>query len=308
MLRNLFIWLRMIKFSHSVFALPFAIMMLFLAGRDGRPGFPGWGKLGLIVWCMVWARAAAMTFNRIADILFDARNPRTAARALPTGQITRLQAYVFLYLCALLFVAGTYLFWRPIALSSEGPRWFGYGNVWPLIMALPVLLFICLYSYTKRFTWASHFWLGASLMCAPMGAWVAVSPPAGPVIAAPPLILGAAVLFWTAGFDIIYACQDIEIDRRDGLYSIPAQLGLSTALWISRTCHSLAVTFLLILALLTNLGLIYLIAVVTTALLLIVEHLLVRQGRMSRIKIAFGTLNGLVSLLLAAAAICDIML
>jgi 4-hydroxybenzoate polyprenyltransferase len=299
--------LRMIKFSHSVFALPFAIMAFFLAGNAGTPGFPGWDRLALIVWCMVWARSVAMTFNRIADARLDARNPRTADRAIPAGQLSIKQAYLFLYISAFLFAAGTFLFWRPIGLSSTGPRWFGYGNYWPVWLSLPTLLFICLYSYTKRFTWASHFWLGASLMLAPVGTWVAVSPPIGPVISSTALILGFAVLLWTAGFDIIYACQDVTVDRRDGLYSIPAKLGLTTALWISRTCHSLAITFLLLLALKVDLGGIYLTAVLITAVLLVAEHILVWKGKMTHIKIAFGTLNALISLILAAATICDII-
>ena len=116
--------------------------------------------------------------------------------------------------------------------------WLGYGNYWPTILAAPVLVFICMYSYTKRFTWASHFWLGASLMLAPVAAWVAVSPPEGPAVAATPVVLGIAVLLWTAGFDIIYACQDIEVDRKEGLYSLPARLGQPGALWVSRLCHS----------------------------------------------------------------------
>jgi len=307
MFAKLILILRMIKFSHSVFALPFALMAFFLAGNSGTGGFPGWGKLFLIIWCMVWARSAAMTFNRIADVFIDSRNPRTASRALPGGLLTIKQACRFLFICSFLFVGGTYLFWRPIGLGSQTGPWFGYGNFWPLALSLPVLFFICLYSFTKRFTWLSHFWLGASLMLAPVATWIAVSAPDGPFISDKVIILGLAVLLWTAGFDIIYACQDIQVDRRDGLYSLPALLGIPTALWISRTCHSLAITLLLLLALRASLGRIYLTAVIVAAVLLLIEHLLVRNGKMTHIKIAFGTLNGLVSLLLAAATICDIM-
>lgn len=301
MFRTITAILRMIKFSHTVFALPFAIMAMFLAGGGGSGGFAGWDKLFLIVWCMVWARSVAMTFNRIVDAQIDGRNPRTADRAIPIGRISRNQALLFLYVCSFLFALGTYLFYKPIG------RWFGYGNYWPAVFAVPVLFFICLYSYTKRFTWASHFWLGASLMLAPVGAWVAISPPAGPVISIVPVMLGGAVLLWTAGFDIIYAFQDIEVDRRDGLYSIPAWLGPQLALWISRLCHSLAVTLLLLLALTAHLGATYLTAVIVTGLLLIIEHLIVRGGNTKNIKIAFGTINGIISILLAAATICEIM-
>lgn len=288
--------LRMIKFSHSVFALPFAVMAAFLVGRDGEPGFCGWGKLGLIVVCMVAARSVAITYNRIVDARLDARNPRTAGRAIPAGQVTARKAWWFLYGASLVFGMGTFLFW------------VGYGNYWPGALAFPVLLFICFYSLTKRFTWASHFWLGASLMLAPVGVCVAVSPPEGPVFTLPVMVLGGVVLLWTAGFDIIYAFQDIEVDRRDGLYSIPARLGEPLALWISRTCHSLAVTLLLLLAMIVPLGRIYLAAVGLAALLLLAEHILVRGGETRHMKIAFGTINGLVSILLAAATILDIVI
>ncbi|MBN1764152.1 MAG: UbiA family prenyltransferase [Sedimentisphaerales bacterium] len=291
----------MIRFSHSVFALPFAVMAAFLAGDAGRPGFCGWGRLGLIVWCMVWARSVAMTFNRIVDARLDGRNPRTAGRAIPAGKLTMKQATIFLYLCVFLFGVGTYLFWRPVL------GWFGYGNVWPVLLSVPVLMFICLYSFSKRFTWGSHFWLGASLMLAPVGAWIAVSPPGGAVVSMTAFILGGAVLLWTAGFDIIYACQDIAVDRRDGLYSLPANLGEDTALWISRCCHCLVITLLLLLGIRARLGYIYLVAVTVTAVLLIIEHVLIYQAGMKHIRIAFGTINGIISILLAGATIWDVM-
>ena len=301
MLSNIAVILRMIKFSHTVFALPFALMSAFLASNGGRGGFCGWGKLLLIVLCMAFARSAAMTFNRIADARIDASNPRTADRAIPAGKLSVKKALWFLYACSFLFAATTYLFWKPL-----GP-WFGYGNYWPMALAVPTLFFICLYSFTKRFTWASHFWLGASLMLAPIGAWLAISPPAGPAISLQSLTLGAAVLLWTAGFDIIYACQDQQYDRQEGLYSIPANLGMPPALGISRLCHSLAVMLLLTLALTAGLGWAYLSAVLVAAILLVVEHILVRRGRMEHIKIAFGTINGIISITIALAAIYDIM-
>jgi len=250
----------------------------------------------------VFARSVAMTFNRIADARIDARNPRTADRPLPTGRLSTKAAWAFLITCACLFLAATFLFYKPL-----GP-YFGYGNYWPPLFALPTLLFICLYSYTKRFTWASHFWLGASLMLAPLGAWIAISPPTRAFTAPIPWLLATAVLLWTAGFDIIYACQDITVDRREKLYSLPANLGLPTALWISRTCHSLAITLLLLLAHLAHLGPLYLAALAITALLILAQHLLVRRGRMTHINLAFATLNGAISLLLAAATITDILL
>jgi len=293
----------MIRFSHTVFALPFALMAAFLAGADGEPGFCGWGKMFLIVWCMAWGRSVAMTVNRIVDAAIDTRNPRTADRAIPQRQISRKQALGFLYVSALLFGMGTYLFYKPLGAEWVGFRWFGYGNYWPAIFAVPVLLFICFYSVTKRFTWMSHFWLGASLMLAPMASWIAISPPAGPVLSWTPIVLGLAVLFWVAGFDIIYGCQDIEVDRKEGLYSIPARLGKPSSLWLSRLCHSLTITFLLLLNFYVSLGVIYLAAVMITALLLIFEHILVVKGK---VKLAFD-LNGIVGILIAAATIYDIM-
>jgi len=301
MFQNIVIILRMIKFSHTVFALPFAIIAAFLAGPGGEPGFCGWQKLLLIVLCMVFARSTAMTFNRIVDMRFDAANPRTANRAIPAGLLSVKKAWIFLYCCAFLFGATTFLFWKPLG------AWFGFGNFWPALLAPPVLLFICLYSFTKRFTWVSHFWLGAALMFAPVGAYAAISPPDGPLTSLSAWVLGAAVLLWTAGFDIIYACQDIDIDRRDGLHSLPAKLGMAPALWVSRMCHSLVITLLLYLALLAPLGAIYLAAVAVTGGLLLVEHVLVWRGDMNRIKLAFGTINGLISILLALATVLDVL-
>jgi 4-hydroxybenzoate polyprenyltransferase len=303
MLHKIVIILRMIRFSHTVFALPFAVMAAFLAGNSGEPGFCGWGKLFLIVWCMVWARSIAMTVNRIVDVAHDARNPRTAGRALPTGQISRKQALGFLYVSALLFGIGTYLFYQPLGSESVSFRWFGYGNYWPAIFAIPVLAFICFYSVTKRFTWLTHFWLGASLMLAPIAAWIAISPPEGPAITWTPVVLGLAVLFWVTGFDIIYACQDIEVDRKEGLYSLPARLGMPASLWWSRLCHSLTITFLLLLNFYVSLGTIYMSAVIITAALFIIEHVLVVKGK---VKLAFD-LNGMVGIMIAAATIYDIM-
>ncbi len=293
--------LQMIRFSHSVFALPFALLATFLAGRNGEPGFCGWEKLFLIVWCMVWARSAAMTFNRIVDAKLDTKNPRTAERAIPAGKISMRQAWLFWGACASLFILGAYVFWRPILGIG------GFGNVMPIMLVIPVLAFICVYSYTKRFTWMAHFWLGASLMLAPVSAWIAVSPPAGPVISVEVVVLGAAVLLWTAGFDIIYACQDIEVDRRDGLYSVPSRLGVNRALWLSRICHTLTVAAFIALGSFADMGTIYYAALGAVVVLICIEHILVAGGKMAHIKIAFATLNGIISILLCTASILDIL-
>lgn len=295
MLHRTAILLKMIKFSHTVFALPFALMATFLAANGGTGGFCGLSRLLLVVLCAVSARTVAMTFNRIVDARIDAANPRTADRAIPTRLVGPTGAWLLLWLAAFAFGTGTLLFYKL------------HGNPWPAILAVPVLLFICLYSLTKRFTQASHFWLGASLALAPLGAWIAVCPPAGPIISAEALLLAAAVLCWTAGFDIIYACQDIAVDRRDGLHSLPANLGVAPALWVSRVCHAVTVALLVFLAIAAKLGAVFLTGVAVTALLLALEHVLVRRGRMARIKIAFGTLNGLFSILLALALIVDVL-
>ncbi len=289
-------YLRMIRFSHTIFAMPFALLATFLAADGGQGGFCGWGRLGLIVLCMVFARSAAMTFNRITDTRIDAGNPRTAGREIPRGVISLRQAWGFWIICVAGFLA-----------STAGFR-LVYENPWPLYFAVPVLTFICLYSYTKRFTWACHFWLGAALMLSPVCAWVAVSPPAGPLISLQGIYLGMAVLLWTTGFDIIYACQDVDVDRRDGLFSAPARLGVEASLWLSRVCHSVCITFLLMLGREAKLGWYYFTAVLLVVVLLVIEHWLVRGGRMQHVGLAFATINGIISILLAAAGIADVSL
>lgn len=288
MIRQLSIILEMIKFSHSVFALPFALFAAFLAAD----GLPHWGQILLIVWCMVAARSVAMTFNRVADAAIDARNPRTAGRAIPAGEIGAGAAWLFLAACAVAFFLGAAGFW----ILDENP--------WPLYLSVPVLAFLCGYSLTKRFTHLSHFWLGAALGLSPVAAWVAISPE---TIGWATAALAFAVLFWVGGFDLIYACQDIEVDRRERLFSLPAWLGPAAALWIARICHAVAVILLASLASLTGLGRIYLAGVGLAAGLLIVEHALVRPNDLSRINVAFLTVNGCVSLALAAAGIADIL-
>jgi len=298
MLNRLTAFLRLIRFSHTVFALPFALIAACLAANAGQAGLPTTGRLVLVVAAMAFARSAAMGFNRIVDLRFDALNPRTNRRELVTGRILRPQAIAFTATAALLFLATTTLFYLPI-----GPC-FGYRNPYPLLLAAPVLAFLCAYSYTKRFTWACHFWLAPSLMLAPLAAWIAVAPPQGPFLAPAPLVLAGAVLFWVAGFDIIYATQDVHFDRQHHLCSVPANLGLPTARLLCRTCHSLTLAALLLLPFVAPLGRLYLAGVTLTALLLITEHILVAKNRL---QLAFN-LNGPISLLLAAAALADILL
>lgn len=284
----------MVKLAHSVFALPFALMAAFLAGRN-LPGraMPFAGQLGLILICMVSARSVAMTFNRIVDAQFDARNPRTAGRPLPSGRMPFVAAWAMLGLSAVTFGAGCLGFF------------IFYGNTWPIVLSGPVLLFLCGYSLTKRFTKWSHFYLGMALALSPGAAWLAIHPPSvdGTVV----WIMGAVVC-WVGGFDIIYACQDIDIDRRDGLWSLPSRVGPSAALWIARGAHAVSLFCLIMVGVSAKLGALYAVGVATAALLLTVENAMVRPGDYRRVNTAFFTINGVVSMALGALAIADVLL
>ena len=287
-------WAEMIKLSHSIFALPFALMGAFLAAQhlDAR-NWPYPGQLGLIVVCMVAARSVAMTFNRIVDAAIDARNPRTEGRPIPTGRITVTAAWTMLALAAIAF-----------GVSCLGFHVF-YDNTWPVLLSGPVLVYLCGYSLTKRFTKWSHYYLGLALALAPAAAWIAIHPGS---FGYPALALGAAVLFWVAGFDIIYACQDIESDRRDELHSLPSRVGPAAALWIARGSHALAIAALIALGISTGMGLLYAIGVTLAAILLCVENALVRPGDYRRVGVAFFTVNGIVSIVLASSAIADLLI
>jgi len=287
---NVRTWGEMVKFSHSIFALPFAVLATFLAAR---PQLPGWPQFGLIVVCMVAARSAAMTFNRITDARLDAANPRTAARPLPGGRITPDAAWLFFLAACVLFILG-----------CAGFRW-GYGNSWPLILSLPVLALLCLYSFTKRFTHSSHLVLGAVIALAPVAAWVAINPA---TLGATAWLLMLAVTFWIAGFDVIYACQDIDFDRQAGLYSLPAKMGIATALWIARAFHVITASALIAVGLTANLGTLYFIGVACVAILLIVENALVHPNDLSRVNLAFFTVNGAVGVVLAILGVLDVWL
>ncbi len=286
-------WGEMIKFSHSVFALPFALVATFLAGRQLPGGLPAWTQFGLIVLCMVAARSFAMTFNRIADAGVDARNPRTAGRPIQTGRITLAQAWLFLIAAAVVFVAGCFGF-RAL-----------HDNSWPTYLAGPTLALLAGYSYAKRFTILTHFLLGAAIAFAPTAAWIAIHPSS---LGLPALHLSGAVLFWIAGFDIIYACQDVDVDRRDRLRSLPARLGVARALLLSRLCHVATVALLAWLGWSADFGPVYWAALALTAGLLGAEQSVVKPNDLSRVNLAFFTLNGCVSLLLGAAAIADILM
>jgi 4-hydroxybenzoate polyprenyltransferase len=271
-------FLEMIRFSHTVFALPFALVSALLAWQ--RQPFRIVDLIGILL-CMVFGRSTAMAFNRLADRRYDASNRRTAQRHLPAGKLSVAAVWTFTVICALGFVASTFLFYLS-------------GNPWPAYLSLPILGFVAGYSYTKRFTALSHFWLGASLLLAPLGAWIAVC---GLQDLQIPLCLGLAVLFWVAGFDILYACQDLEFDRQSGLASIPARLGLRTSFALAALCHFLMVVLLIALYWLAapSLGAIYLIGVALVAILLAYEHWLVRPDDLARVNQAFFNVNGVIS-------------
>jgi len=234
-----------------------------------------------------------MTFNRLADASIDERNPRTAGRPLCSGRITRRWAWTFLALFAVvLFVA------------CAGFRLL-YDNAWPLQLSLPTLLLLAGYSYTKRFTIFSHFALGAAIGFSPIAAWIAIAPAS---VGGSAIILGGAGGCGSGGFDIIYACQDVEVDRRDGLRSIPARWGIGPALWVSRLAHAATVLLLAALGWIEGLGWLYASAVGVTAILLAAEQAVVKPTDLSRVNLAFFTINGCVSLLYGAAAIADALL
>ncbi len=285
--------LELIRFSHTLFALPFALLaaaMAWSANARAEPPQPfRWLDLLGILVCMAMARSAAMAFNRLADRRLDALNPRTRQRHLPAGLLTTGSVVVFTVACSMGFVAGTLLFL---------PR-----NPIPLMASLPVLIFLFGYSYAKRFTALSHFWLGAALMLAPVAAWVAIRGE----VAWPPVLLGTAVLLWVAGFDMIYACQDFDFDVRLRLRSVPARFGVPTALRLAALCHFLMVGLLLAMPLVYD-GFhgIYLAGVAAIGLLLLYEHWLVRPDDLSRVNRAFFHVNAVVSIGLLAAGVIDL--
>lgn len=304
--RQLLAVARDIKLSHTVFALPFALLAMFLAaGWMGR--LPKWGEAGLILLCMVTARTFAMAFNRWADARIDAANTRTASRAVPSGRVSRGMMLSVVIASAVGFIA-----------SAWGFR-LAYRNDVPVVLSPLVLAVLAGYSLTKRFTWLCHVTLGVALALSPIAAALAIEPLAlspdnsascwGPNDSAPEIwLLACMVLCWVAGFDILYALQDTEADRQLGLYSIPSRLGVGTALWISRTLHTLSAAALVGTALLADqLGPLFMGAAALTCALLLLEHALVAGGTTKRLNMAFFTVNGVISLLLGATGIFEIV-
>ncbi len=297
--------LEMIRFSHTLFALPFALLgavMAWSAGSEIQPTTPVWMQLVGILICMVGARSAAMAFNRLVDRKIDAGNPRTAGRHLPSGQLSVASVLVFTIATSALFVGGTLLFlpnWLPLALS-------------PVVLAI-----LFAYSYTKRFTSMAHFWLGVSLMLAPICAWLAIRGEFvidRPIDCLPACVLGLAVMFWVAGFDIIYACQDFEFDRDSRLKSIPVRFGIAGSLRIAAICHFAMIVALCCLPLAMSqvtetpqFGWMYWIAIGLVAGLLAYEHWLVRPDDLTRVNIAFFNINSIISVGLFLVGTVDLL-
>ena len=272
----------LVKFEHTVFALPFAFVGAILSVGE----VPSAAKLGWVTLAMVGARSLAMALNRLIDAEIDARNPRTAARELPSGLLSRAQVIAFCIAALAVFLVAV---WQldPIV-----------HVLWPV----PVALFV-LYPYTKRFTWLCHLVLGLSTGLAPIGAWLAVSGDAD--IAA--FMLWAAVALWIGGFDIIYATTDVEFDRREGLYSLPVRFGIGPALMVTRVCHLLAVALLIGVGVNLGLGPLYYLGLAAVAALLGYENAIVHPDDLSRVNVAFFTLNGVISIVFLAGVLADVL-
>jgi 4-hydroxybenzoate polyprenyltransferase len=285
---NLGVFASDIKIAHTVFALPFALLSTFMAAH----GLPPVGKLLLILLCMVGARTVAMSANRLLDATLDARNPRTARRALPSGLLSRRFFVIALSLSGILFDAGAALFGVV------------YSNWVPLALCVPVLAFLACYPLLKRVTRLCHYYLGAALGLAPVCAWIAI---AGNV-SVESLLMAGAVMLWTAGFDIVYACQDFHSDRETGVRSVPSLMGIAKALWVSRVTHALSVAMLIALGLYSPaLSTLYFVGVGLCGVLLVVEHSIVSPRDLSRVTVAFFTINGVISLLLGVLGIIDVL-
>lgn len=346
MLQTIRHFLSLIRFSHTLFALPFALLAALMAWRMQALELPAtamgpyglehfatgadaeasqvsvhdsyiniagfnvpwnwtgprkfairWQELLGILLCMVFARSAAMAFNRLADRKIDALNPRTASRHLPAGVLSFTQVAVFAVACSAAFVASTLLF---------------LPNRLPLYLAVPVLMFLGGYSYAKRFTSLAHFWLGAALAMSPVAAWIAIRGEnviVNPADLLPAIVLAAAVMAWVAGFDVIYACQDVDFDRESGLRSIPVRLGVAGALRLAAACHFATIALLACLPLAyPPFGWIWLAGVAAVAGLLVYEHALVRPDDLARVNTAFFNVNAVISMGLLLVGSIDLLL
>lgn len=283
MLAKLRVALDNVKFAHTIFALPFCLMSFGCATYPG----PSVRLLILVLLAMVTARTAAMSYNRYTDADIDAANPRTKGRPVPSGRMTRRETLLWTLVSAALFIAVC-----------------GFINRWTLLLSPVALAVVLGYSHSKRFTWLSHLWLGASLAIAPLGGWIAAGElPWDPV----PWLIAAAVAFWVAGFDVIYATQDDTFDREHGLHSLVTRVGAANALLVARLFHAVAVACLIGLGLWSeHLGAVYFVGLGVAALCILWEHALVKPHDLSRVNVAFFTLNGVVSLILCVTTLLDI--
>lgn len=286
MLNKLRIFLEMIKFEHTLFALPFAFMGAILGAVVVTDSLPTWAQIGWIVMAMVGARTAAMSLNRLIDRAIDKKNPRTSMRAIPAGLLSFGEVMIYIV------ISFGLLFWATANL-----------NILAMELLPIAVFFLVIYSYTKRFTWLCHIILGITLGLAPLGGWVAIT---GSITLAS-LVFFATIVFWSAGFDIIYACQDIDFDRKEGLYSIPSRFGIANALWTARIFHMLTAVGLLGLFFLTHLSWWYLAGLIIAYFLLYKEHRLVSPNDLSKLNAAFFTMNGILSCVVFAFTLVDVL-
>ncbi|WP_435925248.1 UbiA-like polyprenyltransferase [Paenibacillus sp. DYY-L-2] len=286
MFRKANIFLQMIKFEHTVFALPFAFMGALLGSVAISHQLPSWAQIGWVLLAMFGARSAAMGLNRLIDRVSDAKNPRTANRAIPAGLLKIGEVVLFI------LISFALLFWAAAELN-------------PLAMKLlPIaVIMLVLYSYTKRFTWLCHVFLGFTIALAPLGGWVAV---AGKVDATA-MVLFVTIAFWVAGFDVIYSCQDVDFDKKEGLYSIPVRFGVAKSLWIAKAFHILTAVGYVALLLMTDLGWWYIIGMLIAYLILFYEHYIVSPSDLSRLQTAFFTMNGVLSIVVFTFTLIDLV-
>ena len=280
--------LELIRFSHTVFALPFALLSAALAWRLPDSPFSMNQLLGIVI-CMVCARSAAMAFNRVVDRRIDAQNPRTERRHIPAGLLSLSTVVAFTLISSIGFIAATLIF---------------LPNPWPIRLSVPFLLFLCGYSYAKRFTIWCHYWLSAALMLSPIGTWIAIRGE----LALTPVLISAVIFFWVGGFDILYACQDADFDRSQKLFSIPARCGIPMSLRIALVSHLATIASLFALWNFAGLGIVFLIGCIAVAGLLIYEHSLVTPADLTKVNIAFFNVNAIVSIGLLIVGLTDIWL
>lgn len=286
MFKKIGIFLQMIKFEHTVFALPFAFMGALLGSVVMFGELPSWSQIGWVVVAMFGARSAAMGLNRLIDRISDAKNPRTAGRAIPAGLLKVGEVSLFIAFSFFL------LFWAAFKLNPLSAK------------LLPIAVFLLVfYSFTKRFTWACHLILGLTIALAPLGGWVAVTG----TVDLTAMIFYFTIVFWTAGFDIIYSCQDVDFDRKEGLYSIPVRFGVARALGIAKIFHLLTALGFISLVFITELSWWYVAGMVLAYIILFYEHYIVSPGDLSKLQTAFFTMNGVLSIVVFSFTLIDLV-